>query len=227
MVLPWLVDGREADFEIGDGGEGGATGILSIRSIGAFLRFWWIGAGHSEWTQYLVPQRAAATIVEVFSGSRRLSDELPTQLTRGRYIELQTVSEKRYSLLNLPNQGWANRGYGSGRLRIVKCVTDHDKNSNQSARESLNLLTNKHFWYHSRKRINPRCKILKYIKGRIYELISHRNASWWFWKFCILASRYKRCPSDKVLFVFGKTDSNRFLRCIHTIQSLFGLLFRF
>ena len=33
--------------------------------------------------------------------------------------------------------------------------------------------------------------------------------------FVFWASRYKRCPSDKVLFVFGKTDSNRFLRCIH------------
>ena len=35
----------EADFDIGDGGEGGATGILSIRSIGAFFTgFGWSGA---------------------------------------------------------------------------------------------------------------------------------------------------------------------------------------
>ena len=48
MVLSLIggaAEGVEADFDIGDGGEGGATGILSIRSIGAFFTgFGWAGA---------------------------------------------------------------------------------------------------------------------------------------------------------------------------------------
>ena len=48
MVLALMggaMEGVEADFDIGDGGEGGATGILSIRSIGAFFTgFGWTGA---------------------------------------------------------------------------------------------------------------------------------------------------------------------------------------
>ena len=59
-----LIGGSDLDFELGEVGEGGATGIFSIRSIGSFFTgFGWTGAmfmqnGHSVGVATL-----AATVV--------------------------------------------------------------------------------------------------------------------------------------------------------------------
>ena len=43
------MDGIEAEVDLADGGEGGASGILSIRTIGAFFTgFGWTGASMTE-----------------------------------------------------------------------------------------------------------------------------------------------------------------------------------
>ena len=167
MVLALMggaMEGVEADFEIGDGGEGGATGILSIRSIGAFYGFGWTGVT-IQMDKYRYRNICCNHCGGYIPWTCCLSDELPTQLAGGRYLKLQELYRRsRYSLSSIPPN---RKGMGQmevmvqGRLRIVKCVTDHDKKiQNQSAVRVQNLLTNKHFWYPSRKRINPNAKSL-------------------------------------------------------------------
>ena len=36
-----------------------------------------------------------------------------------------------------------------------------------------------------------------------------------FFTFIFLASRYKRCPSDKILVIFGKVGEGQSAECIH------------
>ena len=45
QMIVILIGGSDLDFELGEVGEGGATGIFSIRSIGSFFTgFGWTGA---------------------------------------------------------------------------------------------------------------------------------------------------------------------------------------
>jgi len=36
-----------------------------------------------------------------------------------------------------------------------------------------------------------------------------------FFTFIFLATRYKRCPSDKILVIYGKVANNRSSNCLH------------
>ena len=36
-----------------------------------------------------------------------------------------------------------------------------------------------------------------------------------FFTFIFLATRYKKCPSDKILVIYGKVANNRSSRCMH------------
>ena len=126
-------EGVEADFDIGDGGEGGATGILSIRSIGAFFTgFGWSGAA--------ALQNGLATGAATFIGTVVGSIFLGLIVYLMSYLhslrEEGTLNYKNcigeVGTVYLPITP-ARKGMGQievmvqGRLRIVKVVSDHEK----------------------------------------------------------------------------------------------------
>ena len=143
MVLSLIggaAEGVEADFDIGDGGEGGATGILSIRSIGAFFTgFGWagaaamqngIGAGGATFTGTIVGGIFLSMIVYLMSYLHSLREE-------GTLNYKNCIGEVGSVYLPIPP---GRKGMGQievmvqGRLRIVKVVTDHEKKiANQTA----------------------------------------------------------------------------------------------
>ena len=126
-------EGVEADFDIGDGGEGGATGILSIRSIGAFFTgFGWSGAA--------ALQNGLATGAATFIGTAvgsiflglivYLMSYLHSLREEGTLNYKNCIGEVGTVYLPIPP---ARKGMGQievmvqGRLRIVKVVSDHEK----------------------------------------------------------------------------------------------------
>ena len=143
MILSMLggaVEGVDGDFDIGEGGEGGATGILSIRSIGAFFTgFGWAGAaalqngagtGAATFTATIVGGIFLGLILYLMSYLHSLRDE-------GTLNYKNCIGEVGTVYLPVPPN---RKGMGQievmvqGRLRIVKCVTDHDKKiPNQAA----------------------------------------------------------------------------------------------
>jgi len=143
MVLSLIggaAEGVEADFDIGDGGEGGATGILSIRSIGAFFTgFGWAGAaalqngletGGATFIGTIVGSIFLGLIVYLMSYLHSLREE-------GTLNYKNCIGEVGSVYLPIPP---GRKGMGQievmvqGRLRIVKVVTDHDKKiPNQAA----------------------------------------------------------------------------------------------
>ncbi len=126
-------EGVEADFDIGDGGEGGATGILSIRSIGAFFTgFGWSGAaalqnglatGAATFIGTVVGSIFLGLIVYLMSYLHSLREE-------GTLNYKNCIGEVGTVYLPIPP---ARKGMGQievmvqGRLRIVKVVSDHEK----------------------------------------------------------------------------------------------------
>ena len=143
MVLALMggaMEGVEADFDIGDGGEGGATGILSIRSIGAFFTgFGWTGAAAIQNGLGTGTATFAATIVGgIFLGLVvYLMSYLHSLREEGTLNYKNCIREVGTVYLPIPPN---RKGMGQievmvqGRLRIVKCVTDHDKKiQNQAA----------------------------------------------------------------------------------------------
>ena len=126
-------EGVEADFDIGDGGEGGATGILSIRSIGAFFTgFGWSGAaalqnglatGAATFIKAAAPSIFLGLIVYLMSYLHSLREE-------GTLNYKNCIGEVGTVYLPIPP---ARKGMGQievmvqGRLRIVKVVSDHEK----------------------------------------------------------------------------------------------------
>ena len=72
-----LIGGSDLDFELGEVGEGGATGIFSIRSIGSFFTgFGWTGAmflqnGHSVGVATLAGTIVGSLILAGFLGLMR------------------------------------------------------------------------------------------------------------------------------------------------------------
>ena len=143
MVLALMggaMEGVEADFDIGDGGEGGATGILSIRSIGAFFTgFGWTGAAATQNGLGTGTATFAATIVGgIFLGLVvYLMSYLHSLREEGTLNYKNSIGEVGTVYLPIPPN---RKGMGQievmvqGRLRIVKCVTDHDKKiQNQAA----------------------------------------------------------------------------------------------
>ena len=150
MVLALMggaMEGVEADFDIGDGGEGGATGVLSIRSIGAFFTgFGWTGAAAIQNGLGTGTATFAATIVGgIFLGLVvYLMSYLHSLREEGTLNYKNSIGEVGTVYLPIPPN---RKGMGQievmvqGRLRIVKCVTDHDKKiQNQAAVRVTELL---------------------------------------------------------------------------------------
>ena len=127
------MDGLDSDMDIPDGGEGGASGILSIRTIGAFFTgFGWSGAamlqaGHGT---------GAATFVGVVVGSIfmalifYLMAYLHSLRQEGTINYANAVGKVGAVYLPVPPH---RKGMGQievlvqGRLKIVQAITDNDK----------------------------------------------------------------------------------------------------
>ena len=136
MVLALMggaIEGVEGDFDIGDGGEGGATGILSVRSIGAFFTgFGWTGAAAIQNGLGSGTATFAATIVGgIFLGLVvYLMSYLHSLREEGTLDYKNCVGEVGTVYLPIPPN---RKGMGQievmvqGRLRIVKSVTDCEK----------------------------------------------------------------------------------------------------
>ena len=136
MILAMIggdLDGLDAEVDIPDTGEGGASGILSIRTIGAFFTgFGWSGAamlqaGHGP---------GAATFVGIVVGSifMALIFYLMTYLhslrQEGTINYANAVGKIGSVYLPVPPH---RKGIGQievlvqGRLKIVQAITDNDK----------------------------------------------------------------------------------------------------
>ena len=131
VMLGGAVDMPEA--EIADAGEGGASGIFSIRTIGAFFAgFGWAGAamlqaGHST---------GAATFVATISGSAFLGvviylmSYLHSLRQEGTLDYTNAIGNVGNVYLPIPPK---RKGMGQvevmvqGRLRIVQALSDSDK----------------------------------------------------------------------------------------------------
>ena len=127
------MDGLDADMDIPDIGEGGASGILSIRTIGAFFTgFGWSGAamlqaGHGT---------GAATFVGIVVGSIfmalifYLMAYLHSLRQEGTINYANAVGKVGAVYLPVPPH---RKGIGQievlvqGRLKIVQAITDNDK----------------------------------------------------------------------------------------------------
>ena len=127
------MDGLDADVDVPDVGEGGASGILSIRTIGAFFTgFGWSGAamlqaGHGT---------GAATFVGVVVGSVfmalifYLMNYLHSLRQEGTINYANAVGKIGSVYLPVPPH---RKGIGQievlvqGRLKIVQAITDSDK----------------------------------------------------------------------------------------------------
>ena len=136
MVLAMLggdMDGLDADVDIPDAGEGGASGILSIRTIGAFFTgFGWSGAAMLQ-AGY---GTGAATFVGIVVGSifMALIFYLMTYLhslrQEGTINYANAVGKIGSVYLPIPPH---RKGIGQievlvqGRLKIVQAITDNDK----------------------------------------------------------------------------------------------------
>ena len=127
------MDGLDADMDIPDVGEGGASGILSIRTIGAFFTgFGWSGAAMLQ-AGY---GTGAATFVGVVVGSIfmalifYLMAYLHSLRQEGTINYANAVGKIGSVYLPVPPH---RKGLGQievlvqGRLKIVQAITDNDK----------------------------------------------------------------------------------------------------
>ena len=127
------MDGLDADMDIPDVGEGGASGILSIRTIGAFFTgFGWSGAAMLQ-AGY---GTGAATFVGVVVGSIfmalifYLMAYLHSLRQEGTINYANAVGKIGSVYLPVPPH---RKGIGQievlvqGRLKIVQAITDNDK----------------------------------------------------------------------------------------------------
>jgi len=134
MLLVMIGGGFDMpDAEIAETGEGGATGVFSIRTIGAFFTgFGWAGAAMLD-AGY---GTGAATFVATISGSIFLAiviylmTYLHSLRQEGTLNYKNAIGQVGSIYLPVPPN---RKGIGQvevmvqGRLRIVKAVTDHDK----------------------------------------------------------------------------------------------------
>lgn len=127
------MDGLDADLDLAEGGEGGASGILSIRTIGAFFTgFGWTGAAMTD-AKYGI---GMTTVVATLVGSALLATVF--------YLMAYLHSLRQEGTLDYSNAigqvgsvylpiASSRKGIGQvevmvqGRLSIIKAVTDHDK----------------------------------------------------------------------------------------------------
>jgi hypothetical protein len=127
------MDGLDGDLDMMDGGEGGASGILSVRTIGAFFSgFGWTGASMSDYGYGL----GITTVVSTAVGTALLAlvFYLMAYLHSLRQVGTLDYSNAVGQVGSVYLAIASNRkGIGQvevmvqGRLSIVRAVTDHDK----------------------------------------------------------------------------------------------------
>jgi hypothetical protein len=127
------MDGLDADLDLVDGGEGGASGILSVRTIGAFFTgFGWTGASMTDYGYGL----GITTVVSSVVGLALLAMVfyLMAYLHSLRQVGTLDYSNAVGQVGSVYLAIASNRkGIGQvevmvqGRLSIVRAVTDHDK----------------------------------------------------------------------------------------------------
>jgi hypothetical protein len=127
------MDGLDGDLDMMDGGEGGASGILSVRTIGAFFTgFGWTGASMTDYGYGL----GITTVVSSVVGLALLAMVfyLMAYLHSLRQVGTLDYSNAVGQVGSVYLAIASNRkGIGQvevmvqGRLSIVRAVTDHDK----------------------------------------------------------------------------------------------------
>ena len=128
-----LIGGSDLDFELGEVGEGGATGIFSIRSIGSFFTgFGWTGAmfmqnGHSVGVATL-----AATVVGslILAGFLSLMRWLHSFKTDGTVNYKNAIGNVGSVYIPIPPN---RKGMGQiqvevqGRLAVINAISDSEE----------------------------------------------------------------------------------------------------
>ena len=128
-----LIGGSDLDFELGEVGEGGATGIFSIRSIGSFFTgFGWTGAmllqnGHSVGVATL-----AATLVGslILAGFLSLMRWLHSFKTDGTVNYKNAIGNVGSVYIPIPPN---RKGMGQiqvevqGRLAVINAISDSEE----------------------------------------------------------------------------------------------------
>jgi len=133
QMIVILIGGSDLDFELGEVGEGGATGIFSIRSIGSFFTgFGWTGAmfmqnGHSVGVATL-----AATVVGslILAGFLSLMRWLHSFKTDGTVNYKNAIGNVGSVYIPIPPN---RKGMGQiqvevqGRLSVINAISDNEE----------------------------------------------------------------------------------------------------
>ena len=127
------MDGLDADLDLVDGGEGGASGILSVRTIGAFFTgFGWTGASMTDYGYGLGITTVVSSVVglALLAMVFYLMAYLHSLRQEGTLDYSNTIGKVGSVYLPIPSN---RKGLGQievmvqGRLSIVRAVTDNDK----------------------------------------------------------------------------------------------------
>ena len=133
QMIVILIGGSDLDFELGEVGEGGATGIFSIRSIGSFFTgFGWTGAmflqnGHSVGVATLAATLVGSLILAGFLGLMRWLHSFKTDGTVNYKNAIGNVGSVYIPIP--PNR----KGMGQiqvevqGRLAVINAVSDSEE----------------------------------------------------------------------------------------------------
>jgi hypothetical protein len=127
------MDGLDGDLDMMDGGEGGASGILSVRTIGAFFTgFGWTGASMTDYGYGLGITTVVSSVVglALLAMVFYLMAYLHSLRQEGTLDYSNTIGQVGSVYLPIPSN---RKGLGQievmvqGRLSIVRAVTDNDK----------------------------------------------------------------------------------------------------
>ena len=133
QMIVILIGGSDLDFDLGEVGEGGATGIFSIRSIGSFFTgFGWTGAmflqnGHSVGVATLAATLVGSLILAGFLGLMRWLHNFKTD---GTVNYKNAVGNVGSVYIPIPPK---RKGMGQiqvevqGRLSVVNAVSDSEE----------------------------------------------------------------------------------------------------
>ena len=147
QMIVILIGGSDLDFDLGEVGEGGATGIFSIRSIGSFFTgFGWTGAmflqnGHSVGVATLAATLVGSLILAGFLG---LMSWLHNFKSDGTVNYKNAVGNVGSVYIPIPPK---RKGMGQiqvevqGRLSVVNAVSDsEEKIENRTAVRVVSLV---------------------------------------------------------------------------------------
>ena len=133
QMIVILIGGSDLDFDLGEVGEGGATGIFSIRSIGSFFTgFGWTGAmflqnGHSVGVATLAATLVGSLILAGFLGLMRWLHSFKSD---GTVNYKNAVGNVGSVYIPIPPK---RKGMGQiqvevqGRLSVVNAVSDSEE----------------------------------------------------------------------------------------------------